>query len=222
MKQYFALLPEYLARYGERLDLFAGIVAGVLFFVIAWVSGLSGRANVVITVGIILVATLEAGYSVYREERIMRAEREAKVRLIASPGSINWNYPDPGPGKVRLKTRIHWEIWIDEDISTAQLALNIIGIRHKKWWQVFQRRRNPLIGMRPNGQDTPHYRKNFRRIDPQPIEDNAEFEYEGPLDWSDEDGLLGLELVLVTGSPAGEYRAYVDPRLWERGSTKPL
>jgi len=148
-------------------------------------------------------------------------EHEAKVRLSASPGMIAWNRPDPGRGKVRLETRVQWEIWTDIDINTAKIGLNMISIR-KKWWQIwklFLPRKKRLIGLPPKGQDTFQYRKSFRAIDPQPIQDSAEFEYEGP--W-DEDGDLGLELVLETGSPFGKYRADVDLRLWERGSRKPL
>jgi hypothetical protein len=225
MREYLALLPEYLARCAQRLDLFTGILAGVVFFVIAWVSGLGGRVTVPITVGIILFAALEAGYSVYREERAMRAEREAKVRLIASPSSIKWDLPDRHRATiVKLDVHVHWEIWTDIDINTAQICLNIIGFRGTKRWRwcgIFWQREKRLIGLPPKGQDTFYYRKSFRSTDLQPIEDDAEFEYEGPIDvhWG---GRFALELVLVTGSPSGTYRAYLDPRLWERGSREPL
>jgi len=150
-------------------------------------------------------------------------EYEAKVRLIASPGSISWNHPDPGSGKVRLETHIYWEIWTVIDIHTAQIGLNIVGIRYRKWWQIFRRREKRLMSLWPKGWTLPsQYRRTLRANDSQPFEENAKFEYEGPLDWSDKEGLFGLELVLVTGSPAGTYRAYVDPRLWERGSSRPL
>jgi len=150
-------------------------------------------------------------------------EYEAKVRLIAKPGMVAWNWPDPGRGKVRLEANIQWEIWTDIDIKTAKICLNMIGLSPKRWWQKwgFHPTEKKLRGLPPKGQDTFEYRKSFRAIDPQPIQDSAEFEYEGPFD-ADKAGGLGLELVLETGSPLGKYRADVDPRLWERGSRRPL
>ena len=221
MKEYFAQLFEYVGRCTQRLDFLVGISLGIIFLLIALLFGLGASATVPITIGIIILAALEAGYFVYREERIMRAEREAKIRLTASPASFSWNRPDPGRGKVRLEAHVRWEIWTDVDINTAEIGLNIVGIRHKKWWQIFQRKQTALIGLPPKGQDTFRYRRSFRAIDPQPIEGDAEFEYEGPLDWPD-NGDCDLELVLVTGSPAGRYSARVAPRLWGRGTRRPL
>ncbi len=222
MTNYLAQLPEYLSRCFQRLDLIIGVSLGVIFFLVALLVGLGSSVTVPVTMTIVIVAALEAGYFVYREERIVRAEREAKVRLNASPGSLAWNVPEPGAGKTRCKATICWEIWTDIDIKTARLCLNILGIRHKKWWQVFRPREVPLIGLPPKGQDTFQYRKTFRAIDPQPIIGDTEFEYEGPLDWPDKEGEWALELVLETGSPAGTYRAIVDSRLWERGTREPL
>ena len=144
-------------------------------------------------------------------------EYEAKVRLIAKPASYRWNHPDPGPGKVKLEICVEWEVWTDIDINTAELCLNMIRIRHKKWWQIWKSLRSRERGLQPKGQDAFQYRKSIRATDSQPIQDSTEFEYEGP--WDND---LDLELVLVTGSPFGKYRADVDPRLWERGSRKPL
>jgi hypothetical protein len=224
VKEYFAQLPEYGVRCAQRLDLFLGIVAGVAFYLVAVACGLGRSVIVPVTIGIMVLGALEAGYGVYRQERIIRAEREAKIRLSASPGSQSWNYPDPGPDKVSLKTHVYWEIWADVDISTAKICLNIIGVRRKTWWQVwrlFKPREERLLGLPPKGQDDFTYRKSFRAIDPQPIRDDAEFEYHGPFDW-DKDGYWRWELVLLTGSPDGRFSAEVDARLHERGSRKPL
>ena len=219
-------LPEFARRLTRRVDFLVGAAIECIALVAVVVSGLEGVVVALMAVSVLGLLLLWGAFAVFQEERAMRAEREAKVRLIASPGSISWNIPDPGPGKVRLETHVHWEIWTDIDINTAQIGLNIVGVsRGRKWWEwwcIFRHREKRFVGLWPKGQDTFRYTKSFRSIDPQPIRDDAEFEYEGPLDWSDEDGILGLELVLVTGSPAGEHRAYVDPRLWERGSRKPL
>jgi hypothetical protein len=221
MKQYFALLPEYLGRLANRVDLWVTILAGVIFFVVALIFGL-GRAAAPFTLAIILVAALEAGYNVYREERVMRAERDAKVRLTVRPVSMSWNHPDPDPKKTRVELRVEWEIWTDIDIKTSQICLNIIEIRPKKWWPIrrlFQPSRRALEGLRPKGQDTYQYRKSLRADAPQPIQDSADFEYET---LRDDDRTLGFELVLETGSPFGKYRTDVDLRPWDRGSRKPL
>lgn len=219
MKRYLAQLPEYAWRCAQRQSLLVGIILGSTFLFFALLFGLGVSVTVPVTMAIIILTALEAGYFVYREERITRAERDAEIRLTASPASFSWNRPDPGPGKVKLEAHVRWEIWTDIDFNSAEICLNIVGIRRKKWWQIFQRKRTPLIGLPPKGQDTRQYRKSFRKSDAQPIEDDAEFEYEGPLDW---DGDCDLELALETGSPAGKYRTPVELRLWERGTRKPL
>jgi hypothetical protein len=222
MKQYFALLPEYLVRCANRVGLWVTILAGVIFFIVASAFGLD-RVTVPATMAIILLGALEAGYNAYREERVMRVERDAKVRLIARPASFSWNHPDPGPGKIRLEIRVEWKIWTDIDIHTAQICLNIIDVRDKKWWQiwrVFQPSRKALIGLPIKGQDTYQYWNKYSATDPQPIQDDAEFEdYEGL--W-DGDGRVELELVLETGSPSGKHRTKIDIDLWKRGSREPL
>ena len=173
----------------------------------------------------VLLAILILGITALNRLARLHEELEkyqSRVRLVARPGSISWNVPDPGPSKIRLTAHIHWEIWTDIDIRTSALALNLVGIRLREWWQiwrVFQSEVKPLMGLRIKGNDTPDYRKTFAAKSPQPIQDNAEFEYEGPLSW---DGPVSLVLVLKTGSPPGRFTSTVDPRLWERGSKSPL
>jgi hypothetical protein len=214
---YLGQLPEYLGRCLQRLSLIIGILGGVIFFLVAAPLGLGASVTVSVTMAIIILGALEAGYFVYREERVMRTKRDSAIRLTASPASFRWDGSDPE--KVKLRAHVRWEIWTDIDFKTADVGLNIVGIRHKKWRQVFRPTEKALVGLPPKGQDTSQYRKSFRVIDPQPIEGDAEFEYEGPLHWDDDSY---LELVLRTGSPAGRYSARVDPRLWGRGSREPL
>jgi len=221
MKQYFALLPEYLARCANRVGLWVTILAGVVFFVVASAFGLD-RVTVPVTMAIILLGALEASYSAYREERIMRAERDAKVRLSARPVLMSWNHPDADPEKTSVGLRVEWEIWTDIDIKTSEICLNIIEIRRRERWPIWglsQPTRKALEGLRPKGQDTYQYRKSIRESDTQPFQDSGEFEYEG---LRDDDRTLGFELVLKTGSPFGTYRADVDFRPWDRDSRKPL
>lgn len=148
---------------------------------------------------------------------------ESRVRILARPGSMSWNHPDPGPGKFSLRTSIRLELWTDIDVHTSALVLNIVGLRIRKRWQVWdalRRTSQPLMGLRPKGQDTPIYRKAIRAADTQPFQDDIEFEYDGPLlNW---DGIIMLILVLQTGSPTGRFTSVVDSRLWERGSRSPL
>ena len=172
-----------------------------------------------------LAATLTIGMTALARLVNLRRQLEryeSRVRLVARPGSLSWNHPDPGPGRVRLRVHVQWELWTDIDIRTSALGLSVVGIRSRKWWQVwtaFQAQERPLLGLRVKGQDTPDYRKTFMASQLQPIQDSAEFEYEGSLGW---DGDVLLALVLKTGSPEGRFTSVVDPRLWDRGSMSPL
>lgn len=210
-------IGDYGWRVFHRFDFVCGGVLAVVYFFVADHIGLADYKGQVVA-SIVAIGYVVSAYAVYREERIMRAKRDAEIRLTARPASFRWV---SDPDKVRLEAHISWEIWADIDFNTAEISLNIVGIRHKKWWQIFQRREEPLIGLRPKGQDTYQYRKRFLASD-SPIEGDTEFEiYEGPLEWPN-DGDCDLELVLKTGSPAGRYSARVDPRLWERGTRRPL
>ena len=211
-------------RCAQRLDLFVGIGAGVIFFLIAVACGLGRAVIVPVTIAIVILAVVEAGYVVYREERIMRAERERHVRVTARLGALSANIPDPGPGKVSVTAHVFWEIWVDRDVSTDALALNLIYVYDKPWWQLWKRSRVPKMGIPPKGERTTQYRRSIHTNDFQPFQDDAVFEYvsdrreEGDPHWL-------LELVLVTGVPADKHRipVFIDyDELRSRGANLPL
>ena len=224
MKHYLMELPEYAARCAQRLDLFVGIVAGVVFFLIAVACGLGRAVIIPVTTAIVILAILEAGYGVYREERTMRAEREKHVRVQARLGALSTNTPDPGPDKVSVSAHVFWEIWVDQDVSTDALALNLIYVYDNPWWQFWKRSRVPKMGIPPKGEDTTQYRIRIRADNSQPFRDSAVFEYvsdrreEGDPHWL-------LELVLVTGVPPGRHciPVFIDyDELRSRGTNPPL
>ena len=224
MKQYFTELPEYGARCAQRLDLFVGIGVGVVFFLIAVVCGLGRAVIIPVTTAIVILAVLEAGYAVYREERILRAERERHVRVQARLGALSTNMPDPGPDKVSVSAHVSWEIWVDQDVSTDALALNLIYVYDKPWWQFWKLSRVPKTGIPPKGEGTTQYRRRIRANDFQPFRDNAVFEYVSDRR-EERDPHWLLELVLVTGVPAGKHciPVFIDyDELRSRGTNPPL
>ena len=197
----------------------AGIIVGVILGAALPLLGVSAPYTVYTEIVVLSFVILESGYGVFRQERNMRSELEAKVRLIARPASYALNTRNPAPSEIDLLADISFEIWTDIDIDTSELVLNIIGTRPLwKVWRIGQDRNIKLIGIRPRGQDTPIYRKRIRATDEQPFEDSVRFAFQGDFAWR---GSFGLELVLTTGRPKGKWRDIVDSRLHERGSLTP-
>lgn len=205
LMNYLRGIPDYTGRLLFRMDTACGIVLGIVFFVVLTYAGLDQRVNASVAVAIIVLSAIEAGYGLYRKEQTVRSELESNVRVAARLGSYSANIPDPGPDKMSIKVEVFWEVWVKEDVSTDKLALNLIYTYDKPWWQFWKRTRFPQTGIPPNGHDTSHYRKRILASQYQPFKDNGTFEYvedratEGDPHWE-------LELVLITGMPAGEHR----------------
>lgn len=224
MNSYIRELPEYVGRLLWRMDTISGIAVGLGFFVGATLVGVSQNVVVYGTLGIITFSALEAAYALYRQERVMRSERERTVRVTARLGSLSANIPDPGPGKESISAHIFWEIWVGQDVSTDKLALNLIYVYDRPRWQFWKRARFPKTGIPPKGQDTTQYRKRIHENQFQPFKDDAVFEYVGDrMEQGDPHWLL--ELVLLTGVPVGEHRipVFIDyEELQSRGTNPPL
>ena len=73
------------------------------------------------------------------EERRRREGHERKIRVKARIGSAGFNNPYPGPDKASLRFHIFWEIWVDRDVSTDKVALNIIHLYEKHWWEFWKK-----------------------------------------------------------------------------------
>ena len=222
--RYLTELPEYLGRCLRRIDAICGVAIGIFFFLITYVANVDQRVSITISVAIIIFSLLEAGYGIYRQERIMRAERESHVRLTARLDSLSANMPDPGPDKSSLRVHVSWELWVDQDVSTDKLALNIIYVYRKGWWQFWKRVRYPQAGIPAKDYETTQYRMRIHAGDRQPYKGGAVFEYVGDkMERGDPHWLL--ELVLVTGMPPGEHRTpvFIDyDELHRRGTNPPL
>lgn len=221
IREYFEGWPEYLGRAFQRVDLICGGVIAVAYFFLADHLGLGNHRNAV-TVVILVLSLIEAGYGVYREERGMRAEREKRVRITAKIGAFAANFPDPGPDKTSIQVRVVWEIWTDQDVATDRLALNMIYKYDRSRWHFWKRTRFPKTGISPKGGST-QYRKSIRVIDPQPFRDAAEFEYVTNRDIEGDPHWL-LELVIVTGIPAAVHRIPIafEDEYGIRGTNPPL
>jgi len=160
------------------------------------------------------------------------ADRNAEIERLSAPlrieariGSFAANLPDPGPEKTSIRVHIFWEMWITTgDVSTERLGLNVIYVYDRRWWQFWKRTRFPQVGLPPNEQDSTDWRRRYSASDPQPVRDDAEFEFVADRDDSAEPHWL-LEMVLVTGVPKAIHRVPVSLDLNElrnRGATPPL
>lgn len=178
--------------------------------------------------GFFLAFVLFAGIVIIRLYRLDEQidELRGKVRVTAEIGSYSGNVPDPGPDKASIKVRVLWEIWVAEDTTTDRLALNVIYVYDRRWWQLWRRTRFPITGLPGKKNNTTRYREFMYASSPQPFRDDDEFEYVTERDEEGDPHWL-LELVLVTGSPRNNtYRvplALPTPEeLRARGTNPPL
>ncbi len=221
MKRHLFYLPEYLWRCFHRVDFICGGVIAIAYFAVTTMllPSFNGWTAV-----IFLGSFIWAGWAVFHEERVMRAEHEKGVRVTAKVGRYSENYPvAPEPGKERIGVGVIWEVWVDHDVSTDKLALNILHIYRKKWWEFWRKSRIPVKGVPIKGQDSQQYRKRIQSNVAQPFRDEGEFEYIG--DMPDKPYRLEFELVLVTGMPSGVHRVpvFIDwSEIHARGSSPPL
>ena len=239
MLNYFRELPDYLWRLLWRMDTFCGILIGLIFFIVAVVAGLSQNLTVMVTLAIIAVSALEAGYGLYRQERAIRAERESLVTIL--PRLKRTLYTIEMEKDLSLDASVDWEIWANEPVWTDEIAL-VLSV--EEIWQRFKfftkTTVTPLVRLPPDvdpeiGVDSwhrEHYQ--YRHLvsqDAQPLKGSARFYIEnfwvsdeprpsGPIVISKSTmkgrhrrkGLLkySFELVLNTRSPEGIYRVPVN------------
>ena len=220
MKAHFAAFPDYLYRAASKLDLYVGVGAGILFLLVAYFTSIDQQTVATATVSIVALSFFMAGYGVYRDERELRAERDSALRMTAELVSLAANTPDPGPDRTRLTVQVLWEMWVQQDVSTDKLALNLIYVYDKPWWRFWKKTRFPQKGIPPNMRDHNQYRKLLSATKPQPIKDSARFDYIAERNMPGDPHWL-LELVLITGMPKGEYRipVYIDyDKIQSRGT----
>ena len=142
MKDYFSGWPRYAERLFKRIDfLLGGLLAVLVFFLADHIQigdyQLSHHRGIV-TLVIAILALAESGYRVYREEHDMRTKFAAHVRVSAKLKRLAFDHPDPGPGQTLLTAEVGWEIWTDAEVFTDQLALNMIYVYDKRWWQFWR------------------------------------------------------------------------------------
>ena len=188
----------------------------------------SASLNKVLPWYLALAATALAigGYLTWREERIRRADMEQRVRIEATLGSFSANVPDPGPDKASISAHVFWEIWNTKNVSTDSLALNIVYLYPRHWWQVWKRTRFEKEGVAGKRNGTTQYRRALYADDLQkPFKDNDVFEYTGPREEKGDPHWL-LELVLWTGTPRTRYAVPLmlptPEELHSRGTNPPL
>jgi hypothetical protein len=174
-----------------------------------------------------------APFWAYHKINIRLQEHESKIRLIARPSNVTFNFPNPqtenplADDETSIDITVKLEIWTDIDVSTASLVLNIVGFRTiRRWrefWKFFIPKQKRLIGIPIERQDTSIYRKQIKHNDKQPFEDFVRFRWRGKsknIKWGD---YSSLELALETGSPKGIWRTIVeDFSSYERGVITPI
>lgn len=228
MRDYLSGLPPYAVLIFRRLDFWlGGLFALVLFFSADQIHigkhQLSHHRNEV-TLVIVILAFVESGYRIYCEQRDMRAELAERVRVDARLISLGYTYPSPGTDETLMTVRVEWDIWADREVDTDKLALNLIYVYDKRWYQVWKKARFPQTGIRRRGERTVGYRKKITTNMDMPVSDSAVFDH---LTKRGEDKTAHwlLELVLITGMPKAEYRipVFIDPDTQKtRGAFPPL
>ena len=84
-----------------------------------------------------------------------------------------------------INTTIRFEVWTDIDVNTAKLVLNIVGNRHKDWWQIWKLilpKNRRMLGLHIDGHDDATYRKQIKHTDAQPFVDMVKFKWRGKRD----------------------------------------
>lgn len=206
----------------RRVDFACGGVLAIIYFFAAEHIGL-GNYKGYVTVGIVVVAVIEASYAVYRKERVMRSEREQHTRVTARISSIAANVPDPGPTMSSLRVDVYWEMWTDRVVTLDQMALNFIYGYDRPWWNFWAKRLVPQKGLPRQGADSTEFRLTIQE-NMSPYHDIATFEYSAPRNTAYNPHWL-LEFVIKTGMPLGEYRIpiFLDhDELRRRGTHPPL
>ncbi len=100
---YFKHVPEYIRRCLLRINTGAGILIGVIVFIVWQVAPLSTRIMVLAEIGILAAVITESGYGVFRQERARRSKLEQGVRILATVSRVAQNMPDPGKYKTSLE-----------------------------------------------------------------------------------------------------------------------
>ncbi len=117
-------------------------------------------------------------------------------------------------------------MWARVETATDQLALNLIYVSNKQWWQFWEKGRSPKLSMTRNGQDSNRYRRTLAPPGAlQPDKDEGVFTWLGERQGLRHVRRFELELVLVTGMPHARYSVPVAID-WEaiksRGTNPPL
>lgn len=202
---YLQAIPDYIGRLLWRMDTFCGILAGLIFFIIAVLAGLSQNVTVIVTLAIIVGAALEAGYGLYRQERVMRAKREQELWIDARIARYSANMPDPGPDKMSMTITVLCAVWTSIDATTSDVGLNVIWGYRNHWWEFWKKNRVYKEGLPLVPETTTEFIRSLRAIDQQPIRWEFDFEYVADV-LAGEDPHWFLELVVKTGIPPATHR----------------
>ena len=169
-------------------------------------SGVGGKPASIASIVIVVSVFIEATYGVYRSERIMRSKLNQMVRLTARVSRWQQNIPDPGKDKESIEVYLIWGMWAEKEIMTDQLALNLIYIKKKGWWQFWKKAKSPAYGMSRNGADSNQYRRTLAPPGAlQPDRDDGVFTWVRDKKTLKNVKGFELELVLTTGMPVGRY-----------------
>ena len=144
--------------------------------------------------------------SVIRLENLREeiAVLKSSVRLTATIESME-PVPTGSAARTTFRAGVHWEVWVDRDVATDQLALNVVHEYDRPWWKLRRSKRVAVQGIPAQGESTTQYRRQILSSEPQPFADTATFEFEPERGAHGEPRWI-FELVLKTGVPLAEYR----------------
>lgn len=116
MIPYFGLFPKYIWRVIRHTATFLGIAALILVGLGMALTPLSRYLDIVKVEGVIAILFFAiASYGVFREEHVMRSQRESRLQLIARPSSYSMNMRNPPPDGIDIHAIIKIEVWVEVD-----------------------------------------------------------------------------------------------------------
>ena len=135
MREYLSFMPEYIGRVLVRWATFAGVSLLIVIIVIdAFATDIPTAVEVAVSLGSLLIAT----YSVFREERRTRAEREGALSISARlREKANWELAARHLMYVQAYDVEYTVHATGSDVRTKDVYARVVGrLKKRSWWQI--------------------------------------------------------------------------------------
>ena len=220
MKDHFRFAGEFIHHSLFRIESVLG-VGVILLHALGVNTPLSGTATLVIVSAVFL----EAGYAAYRQERDLRVARDSIVTMKAWT-LTTYSVPDEAK-RTRIDILIKWEIWVTHTLRTDSMELDLMAIEPRAWYAIWKPKYSKRLLFKvppdldaivgPEKWRLSHYQyRHTITLESSPFEGQAHFRlYGAPVSELNDLRFMASELVLVTGSPVGEYRCGVPMTIFQ-------